>query len=1308
MPAAGEILELESYYTRYKFSDADWVSGANAFSLGWDELQVQAEEAILNVWYTGERADYRTQVDIGAVSGTGSLELEGSSTNSLILFRVGDDGMAGFSGNLTLRHYSSEWDAAEMYDSAVVLELGKVEMPGAVVLDAAGYCPDDCFYVAALGLGDDATLGGLNSADYAAPAAVVYSGSLQEDAAALLHRAGFASYIDFERHTLTIDTAGVHRYHGALLGAMDVVKCGTGTQYFTVTGADAGNTYRVLGGKLVFDGAVEAASLEIGSGASFSCSGSLTLGTLSMSGGSLNASGALAVSTVSLSGRNQVSFTSCSGGSWVFTLGAENSTTPLLVLEGNAAPAQLQLVYDESELCRGWYQLVQCSNGAWTLPQQVLVNGTPAQVEWNSGVLRYYVADGQLVLPRDEATQLHWQAQSGKWQENAGHAENSWQGPDSNANFQAGDEVVFNSAAQVELVGDLNPSAVWVTHGAGEVGFTGSGKLAGEITLHKTGTGTLRISGAHTYSGTTELEHGTLVVEHAGALGSSTVLLKGGQLDLQGTALNNKLVVHGETELLGASNYAGELELQSGTLLLEELGDSASIFCTGNAALQSNGTLVLHQQLELDDDAVLTLRGSFEAGALAESTQAFMETVHGATGGESGFLRDAGCSVQLTTGNGTLDTTDAEVLLHGTAVQLNESGFGELPGALRTSLYTVAGDHEVRVSEILDIAGEQLQTIRMSSGRLLVDESTDTLHCSGGELVLEQGHVSGRIEGDCRVVVQGNVVLHSAHEYTGGTWVESGILRLAHASAAGSGAICLGTPAQRSAQSAVLDMGNLPVQNNLVLRGSSELRGSESFAGNILMETGAVCTVAAGNVLRLDAGQSLTLAPGGNILNGELVFNGGTVVLTGGALTLHGLCSFAAPTTLDLRQWENLELQQALLVLDYPVDYEEGDLLFLLPEHLADSELIYNPLRGALELKSLKPIYSPLAAALNRNQFQVYHALLNLPDGTYGALAELQRNVAEASTEDELRALLDRAGGAGYSTLLPALQEGVQTHLHRMQELAGSGHQLSPESGVSVAAQALYHSTRRSGDSSGSAYRLHQTGSHLQLEPRIHETTALGLALASVSSRISPEQELTQKEDAVYLDAYALHRNQSCQALLALGLGRHEFSLQRQRTGENSATTTAAAAESLHLLGELSGDIADNWQVYTGYMWSMARLDAITEQQDTASLHLAEQHNRRKEVSLGTRWHMTLGENLALGAHAALHYHTGELHHKTSAHFAGAPGVHFTQQSAAAPRWNYSLGAEISCPLTNCASLHASATVESESFSTHAGIILHF
>lgn len=85
----------------------------------------------------------------------------------------------------------------------------------------------------------------------------------------------------------------------------------------------------------------------------------------------------------------------------------------------------------------------------------------------------------------------------------------------------------------------LSPALVTVSNTA-DFTFAGSGKLSGQTSLVKEGSGTLTLATANDYSGTTVIEGGTVTVGTAAALGSiesGTVITNTGQLDLNGIAL---------------------------------------------------------------------------------------------------------------------------------------------------------------------------------------------------------------------------------------------------------------------------------------------------------------------------------------------------------------------------------------------------------------------------------------------------------------------------------------------------------------------------------------------------------------------------------------------------------------------------------------------------------------------------------------------------------------------------------------------------------------------------------------------------
>jgi len=127
------------------------------------------------------------------------------------------------------------------------------------------------------------------------------------------------------------------------------------------------------------------------------------------------------------------------------------------------------------------------------------------------------------------------------------------QSPDA---FFQGDTVRFDigsATPAINLVGILSPAVVMVSNSV-DFTFGGSGKLSGATALVKQGSGTLSVSTANDYSGTTVIEGGTLSVGNAAALGgtnSGTIITNTGQLDFNGTALG------AETLLVSGAGPAG-------------------------------------------------------------------------------------------------------------------------------------------------------------------------------------------------------------------------------------------------------------------------------------------------------------------------------------------------------------------------------------------------------------------------------------------------------------------------------------------------------------------------------------------------------------------------------------------------------------------------------------------------------------------------------------------------------------------------------------------------------------------------------
>lgn len=129
-------------------------------------------------------------------------------------------------------------------------------------------------------------------------------------------------------------------------------------------------------------------------------------------------------------------------------------------------------------------------------------------------------------------------------------------------------------AGTIYLQGELRPSEVLVENSVDAnyewKAAASGGKLVGDMTLTKRGTGSLKISLENTYEGGTIAEGGALIAGHEKAFGSGDIVVKGGDLQLGEYAVaNNVLVNYGS---FSGTAYAGNLTI------------------TGNATIGENTT----------------------------------------------------------------------------------------------------------------------------------------------------------------------------------------------------------------------------------------------------------------------------------------------------------------------------------------------------------------------------------------------------------------------------------------------------------------------------------------------------------------------------------------------------------------------------------------------------------------------------------------------------------------------------------------------------------------------------------------------
>ena len=377
-------------------------------------------------------------------------------------------------------------------------------------------------------------------------------------------------------------------------------------------------------------------------------------------------------STLELQGLNTITaskVTMASGTSLLVTLNKANLTTAALTLGGtDLATSQLTVHLQRTDGLRsGMYKIISQSSSsdfttqsAWTAAN-VTVTGSGntaranfADLVWENGTLYYKV--GRNIWTNTSGDSL-WNSTSDNWTMNG-----------RSYTYLDGMDVSFTDAAAgtVKLVGDIAAADILVNNTSGnDYTFTaaeGGGKLTGAASLTKQGSGELTLDTANDYTGSTNLQGGTLNVHHSSALGatadgSASVTTEAGTTLKAG---NNSHLV-----LAGSHSLAGAVEVEAGATL--EMGSN------GYASESSlvNGTL----QFKNAAASTNTLSGS--GVVQVEDSQVTVNSLSSFTGSVKLECKDA--SLSISSGNynaaGTLSVTGGQLTFGGKSnITLNAGG----------------------------------------------------------------------------------------------------------------------------------------------------------------------------------------------------------------------------------------------------------------------------------------------------------------------------------------------------------------------------------------------------------------------------------------------------------------------------------------------------------------------------------------------------------------------------------------------------------------------------------------------------------
>ena len=470
------------------------------------------------------------------------------------------------------------------------------------------------------------------------------------------------------------------------------------------------------------------------------------------------------------------------------------------------------------------------------------------------------------------------------------------------------------------LAGSLTAASI-DNNGAIYANFTDTLTLAAPITgsgfLVKDGAGTLTLTGTSTYTGSTSVEAGKLLVE--GALGTGDVNVQaGGTLGGSGTIGGVVTVLNGGTLAPGSSPgtlTVGSLNLDNGSILAFELGTPGTVGGGVNDLVSVTGALALDGILNISRQSGFgtgTYRlmdyGSLtsDGGVLFGDVPAGYElTVSTATPGEVNLVVDY---TGLQFWNGAQTTANGTV----------NGGTGTWDAAT-TNWTSAAGNVATSWADLTAVfAGPTGGTVTLASDQTAagLQFATDGYTLTGpGALVVGAGGMELRIDGGLGATIgvdvegsggltktgAGTITLSGANTYSGGTAINSGVLQVSSDGNLGAlagaltfnGGTLATTASFTSAREVVLNStGTFDVAATTGLTLSGTVSGSGALVkegSGVLILTGDAThsggtLVSAGTLQVGMAGTTGSLA--GNVTNnGEVVFDRSDTVTYSGTMT---------------------------------------------------------------------------------------------------------------------------------------------------------------------------------------------------------------------------------------------------------------------------------------------------------------------------------------------------------------------------------------------------------------------------------------
>lgn len=895
----------------------------------------------------------------------------------------------------------------------------------------------------------------------------------------------------------------------------------------------------------------------------------------------------------------------------------------------------------------------------------------------------------------------------------------------------SGEVVVTADGGEVE-VADGGSLTGGLTMDGGSLNVAAGGSVAGEITLNEGAVATvadgftlgagdkLTLGGATVNADVTVEQDGELVVTVEEQTLSGDLTLSGGTLDMSngGQLKADSISVTSQTDVLLNMKELRASGEQGLTVLSSDTG------IDGAENLHFSDLENTRNQVSTADNAVTITLKSETLTWDSTTTNTEWKTLDDTTSGdwlsESGntdnrfydqdnvIFADAGDveivgvvkpgSITVQGGETTFTSASGGNIAGDALLQVKEDGV--------LNIETDNSDFSgvVMVNGVLNAAGANA----LGSGDVYVMDAQAELNVTAADALGSSGDIS----------VLGGAVLNinaSNASYKGNVFVMGGSLTVTAENGLGDGS------GEIFVSDGSFDSGAVTVMNHVIMHGASRINAVA--ARNVTFNTGAVIS----GSYTLDDGNALTIASGNVDFTGDFVFNGGTVILQDnsskfditGTTTLGGVTWYAADgpggavSHIDVSGWNITPgVSYTLMGFNYdptidPNDY--FDVLFGAKNAWMKDRYTLTYENGALMLTVEQPLGNDpvVEASLSRNRAAAYRAMSAIAasgasTGTLNKYANRVAGTLDPAAVDKMLAMLS---GEELVTAMNSQIEGNVSHLRRLRGYIGTGTVFAPREGMSAYITGFNEDYKVKADASGPGFSRVEWGGSAGFEKRLSTGALVGVGVSQSRARLMPDGTektgMRQHEDATRVDLYlAADLGGGVKSVTSVGVGMHRFDFHRiLPDGERSDAKMSGS--SLNFMEEVSFTLCesngDSLSAYASLMSSVNRIGSFIETgADTASLAGDKRTAWATDISLGLRYASSFA--LVSGAPAAvagiqtgLVFSVGDTTADLDLHFVGAPVSRYRISSARRNRVGYSLGGDLTVPVSGNMAVFGSA-----------------